>query len=268
MSEETSSLPSLFSEVLTALAELRTPASELIARAVTRISVAPVDEIHLGLHALWPYARHITREEWLKALTFELKTVPSPPRLRVDAQRWIEQWERERDAEAPKLRAEFERLQPTLRAYFDQSEKTSVAAADLTVILTQDTPRNSADAQEPSGADPAPASGGKRGDPLAAHLPPIEDYDYESFWYHDLSHLSDTLALACPVLLTIMIGVRARVNEDALFWSVLGRVYEPFAPGNPVDLEEKIASASSKVLALRIETGNADLLDYLTPIRK
>lgn len=264
--DQSSFLPSLFDEALTALSVSEAPSAELLARVVSRIQVASVDEIHQGLHRLWRYTRHIGREDWLKTLSFELKNMPSAPPLRGDAQQWIHQWEIARDAELPKLLGEQERVVSLLRDYVRRQQEREAAARELTSMLAS---RTSAD-QPGSAADHGSSAPGNHSDvhegpvdPLAQYLPPIEDYDGYSYWYDDGSDFEDTLALACSPLLTITEEVRAHGPEDSLFWAVLGRVYEPFCNGNPDELENKIASAKLEVLALRVCSAQADLLDYL-----
>jgi len=246
--KETTSLESLILEVLTALAGLEEPAPELIARVTTRIREAPVEEIHLGLHALWPYSRHIDREEWLKSLRLfsDLEAELPLLRLRTDAREWLEDWERESAHWRATSLAELERLAPAFRAYVERSQQTSAAATQLSATLTPDA-----------------GTGGTPVDVLDQYLPPIDEYGYDSFWYHDLSSFTDTLHLGQLFLLTVTLEVRARLNEDTLFWAVLGRIYEPFAPGDPEELEEDISTASAEILALRVRAGYADLLDYL-----
>jgi hypothetical protein len=259
MDREASTLPSLIGEVLATLVMFQAPSTELLARLVARIREAPEAEIQLGLHALWPFTRHITREEWLRTLSYELEKIPAAPPLRDDAQQWMHQWGIEREAALPWVLENLPQITTSIRDRRQQVQDTEDAAAEGTAYLTPG--HNVAAVQEVPAVNEGQSARQDPVDPLARYLPPTDDYYDTSFWYSTDSQ--DYLYSACSALIAIMTEVRTRVSEDSLFWGVLGRVYEPFAHENPAELEDKIEAAESEVLALRVREGQADLLDYM-----
>jgi len=144
-------------------------------------------------------------------------------------------------------------------------EKTSMAASQLSTELDPIESSEESSVPHRKSSQPAETPKGRdeSGDPLAAYLPAVDEYDDEAFWYAPF-YAEDTVTEAGSLLMTITLSVRRRLGEDhPLFWGILGRVYEPFAQGSPEELEERVTSAESDVLALRVRTGQADLLDYL-----
>ena len=98
-------LPTLIGEILATARAGQEPSAEFLARLIAGIGEASPDEVQLGLHALWPFTRHIKRDEWLKVLYFQLANIPSAPRVREDVQQWMHKWGTDRDAQLPGILA-------------------------------------------------------------------------------------------------------------------------------------------------------------------
>jgi hypothetical protein len=168
-------LPSLLRQALSTVASLEAPPPELVAHIVQRIQVAAKDEIALGLHALWPYTRHITREDWLGPLSRLVDSIPSAPPIRADVLESMEklQLTPEQVQEGRKALADLMELAPSVQEDFLRVDQRSSRAVEGAASLHRsgvsdglaDHSEHSPAAGEPNRVEAI--------DPLASYLPQL-----------------------------------------------------------------------------------------------
>jgi len=161
----------------------------LVTLVLARIEEGPKDEIVEGLHALWPYTRHITRNAWLEVLFEALDSIaPSTP-LRQDARASMERFVRRTPEEEEEVR---------MRRNERGSNRSRL---------------------EPTGAQTTP---------LASYLRQSRSHEYYGFMYEpsSSSFLEDTSWSACSFLVRVALDLSIRWRAETLFWGVLGGVYE------------------------------------------
>src|SRR5262249_16934093 len=152
---------------------------------------ASKDEIEEGLHALWPYTRHITRDDWLEVLPRSLDSIASATPLRHDAQESIERLTRRTPEEEEEAKKAAERMDEFGEAAQEDVEfhwERSSAAADVTASLppTSRAKGMGGQSEQQLRPDDGPHDA-EQTDPLALSLPPLKSHDYNGFWYADSS---------------------------------------------------------------------------------
>ena len=103
MADHARSLAALLGEWMTKLLRYEPCPSHFLEEILGRLRLSSVSELEEGLHVLWPFTRHLTREECQKALYFAIQDGVGVPPPREDVKTWMEDYEAEREALLPEL---------------------------------------------------------------------------------------------------------------------------------------------------------------------
>lgn len=231
-------LSSLFEEVLSFLTESEPPPEQLSHRILSRLAEASPAEIEEGLHVLWRFTRHLTRQDCWKHLP---AAVLNDSGLRHEIRMYLTTATRRPQA-------------PPTGDHGDVTEGGD----------TQPEGEHPPELELPAAApEPLPDEADDVRKKLLEYLP-------DQYWYledhffatADPNEYPGCLRLTFDLFSKIAASLRERYGAGPLFWGVLGSIEDARCYQDPEGFATETRQGWRYALTSRVRGGHADLWDH------